>query len=378
MAMFPTYNRFNVAVQSAEGSIVTDVNGKTYLDFGSGIGVTNLGHNNPEVKKAVTEQLDAYWHISNLYENPIQDDVANKITSNSPGDYVFFCNSGAEANEAAIKLARKATGKEKIVTFAKSFHGRTFATMAATGQEKVRIGFGPMLERFTYAIFNDIDSVKAAIDEDTAAVMFEVIQGEGGVIPATQVFVDEVVTLCKQHNILLIIDEIQTGIGRTGKKFGFEHYGIEPDIFTLAKGLGNGLPVGAMVGKEALGEFFGAGSHGSTFGGNPVAMAAAKAVTAQVFEEGFLLEVEEKAEYLASLLEKEIAPIDKVTDIRKQGLMVGIEYTESVGPLVTGLIDKGLLALNAGDNVLRLLPPLTVSKEEIDQAIQLIKEVMQN
>ena len=378
MGMFPTYNRFNVAIQSAEGSIVTDVNGKTYLDFGSGIGVTNLGHNNPEVKKAVTEQLEAYWHVSNLYENPIQHDVANEITSNSLGDYVFFCNSGAEANEAAIKLARKATGKQKIVTFDKSFHGRTFATMAATGQEKVRIGFGPMLERFSYATFNDIDSVKAAIDEDTAAVMFEVIQGEGGVIPATQSFVDEVVTLCKQHNILIIIDEIQTGIGRTGEKFGFEHYGIEPDIFTLAKGLGNGLPVGAMVGKESLGEFFGPGSHGSTFGGNPIAMAAAKAVTTQVFNDDFLQEVEEKANYIANLLEKEIAPMDKVIDIRQQGLMIGIEYAESVGSLVTGLIDKGLLALNAGDKVLRLLPPLTVSKEEIDQAIQMIKEIMQN
>lgn len=378
MGMFPTYNRFNVAIQSAEGSIVTDVNGKTYLDFGSGIGVTNLGHNNPEVKKAVTEQLEAYWHVSNLYENPIQHDVANEITSNSLGDYVFFCNSGAEANEAAIKLARKATGKQKIVTFDKSFHGRTFATMAATGQEKVRIGFGPMLERFSYATFNDIDSVKAAIDEDTAAVMFEVIQGEGGVIPATQSFVDEVVTLCKQHNILIIIDEIQTGIGRTGEKFGFEHYGIEPDIFTLAKGLGNGLPVGAMVGKESLGEFFGPGSHGSTFGGNPIAMAAAKAVTTQVFNDDFLQEVEEKANYIANLLEKEIAPMDKVIDIRQQGLMIGIECSEAVGSLVTGLIDKGLLALNAGDKVLRLLPPLTVSKEEIDQAIQMIKEIMQN
>src|SRR5690625_1874150 len=186
MALFPTYNRFPVAVQSAEGTVVTDINGKQYIDMGSGIGVINLGHQHPEVKKVVTAQLDAYWHVSNLYENPIQETVANSITENSVGDYVFFSNSGAEANEAAIKLARKATGKEKIVTFGKSFHGRTFATMAATGQDKVRIGFGKMLEEFAYATYNDIASVKKVADDNTAAIMLEVVQGEGGVILAEE------------------------------------------------------------------------------------------------------------------------------------------------------------------------------------------------
>lgn len=377
MALFPTYNRFPVAVQSAEGTVVTDINGKKYIDMGSGIGVTNLGHQHPEVKKAVTEQLDAYWHVSNLYENPIQETVAKNITENSVGDYVFFSNSGAEANEAAIKLARKATGKEKIVTFDKSFHGRTFATMAATGQDKVRIGFGPMLEKFAYATYNDFDSVQATVDEDTAAVMLELVQGEGGVVLAEQQFIDDVVALCEKKNILLIIDEIQTGMGRTGTKFAYEQFGIEPDIFTLAKGLGNGVPVGAMVAKEKWGEFFGPGSHGSTFGGNPIAMAAAKSVTSIIFETAFLKEVEEKAAYLAELLDEHIAPINGVKEIRQKGLMVGIEYEKAVGPFVKTLIENGVLVLNAGENVLRLLPPLTVSKEELKEAVEAIKQTLE-
>lgn len=377
MALFPTYNRFPVAVQSAEGTVVTDINEKKYIDMGSGIGVTNLGHQHPEVKKAVTEQLDAYWHVSNLYENPIQETVAKNITENSVGDYVFFSNSGAEANEAAIKLARKATGKEKIVTFDKSFHGRTFATMAATGQDKVRIGFGPMLEKFAYATYNDFDSVQAAVDEDTAAVMLELVQGEGGVVLAEQQFIDDVAALCEKKNVLLIIDEIQTGMGRTGTKFAYEQFGIEPDIFTLAKGLGNGVPVGAMVAKEKWGEFFGPGSHGSTFGGNPIAMAAAKSVTSIIFETAFLKEVEEKAAYLAELLDENIAPINGVKEIRQKGLMIGIEHEKAVGPFVKTLIENGVLVLNAGENVLRLLPPLTVSNEELKEAVEAIKQTLE-
>lgn len=377
MALFPTYNRFPVAVQSAEGTVVTDINGKKYIDMGSGIGVTNLGHQHPEVKKAVTEQLDAYWHVSNLYENPIQETVAKNITENSVGDYVFFSNSGAEANEAAIKLARKATGKEKIVTFDKSFHGRTFATMAATGQDKVRIGFGPMLEKFAYATYNNFDSVQAAVDEDTAAVMLELVQGEGGVVLAEQQFIDDVAALCEKKNILLIIDEIQTGMGRTGTKFAYKQFGIEPDIFTLAKGLGNGVPVGAMVAKEKWGEFFGPGSHGSTFGGNPIAMAAAKSVTSIIFETAFLKEVEEKAAYLAELLDEHIAQINGVKEIRQKGLMVGIDHEKAVGPFVKTLIENGVLVLNAGENVLRLLPPLTVSKEELKEAVEAIKQTLE-
>jgi len=377
MALFPTYNRFDFSISEATGTIVTDIHGNKCLDFGTGIGVCNLGHRHPAVQKAVEEQLTKYWHVSNLYKQPIQEEVAKGITDNSTGDYVFFCNSGAEANEAAIKLARKATGKEKIITFNQSFHGRTFATMAATGQEKVRDGFGPMLEKFAYATFNEIDSVNKLIDENTAAVMLEVVQGEGGVIPATESFMTELATVCKKNDVLLIIDEIQTGIGRTGKKFGYEHYGIEPDIFTLAKGLGNGLPVGAMVAKQEFVDAFGPGSHGSTFGGNPLAMAAAKAVLTTIFNENFLQDVEEKATYLNEQLIEHIAPLSFVREIRQKGLMVGIDCKANVSSLIPKLIEKGILVLVAGETVLRLLPPLTVSKEEIEQAVTCIKDVLQ-
>lgn len=376
MALFPTYNRFNLSVQEAEGTIIEDTNGKTYLDFGSGIGVSNLGHRHPNVQKAVEQQLENYWHVSNLYHIPIQEEVAQILAENSVADYVFFGNSGAEANEAAIKLARKVTGKGKIITFGKSFHGRTFATMAATGQDKVRIGFGPMLPSFEYAIFNDINSVKALIDENTAAVMLEMVQGEGGVIPAEMSFVKALAALCKENNVLLIVDEIQTGMGRTGTKFAYEQYDIEPDIFTLAKGLGNGLPVGAMLAKAEFKDSFGAGAHGSTFGGNPVAMAAAKAVTTTIFTDEFIQGVQGKAAYLKEKLTSDIAPLPIVKDIRQKGLMVGIEIDETASSYVLPLMEKGLLVLSAGENVIRLLPPLTVTKEEINQAIDLMKELL--
>ncbi len=377
MALFPTYNRYDLAVAKADGTIVEDVDGKKYLDFGTGIGVCNLGHRHPAVQKAIENQLNNYWHVSNLYKQPIQEEVAQLITENSPGDSVFFCNSGAEANEAAIKLARKVSGKDKIITFNQSFHGRTFATMAATGQEKVRIGFGPMLESFAYATYNDLESVKELIDENTAAVMLEVVQGEGGVIPGNEDFIKGLATLCKEEKILLIVDEIQTGIGRTGEKFGFEHYGIEPDIFTLAKGLGNGLPVGAMVAKQEYCATFGPGSHGSTFGGNPLAMSAAKAVLTTVFEKEFLLNVTETANYLHEQLAEHIKPLDFVKEIRQKGLMVGIECQTQASHLVPKLMDKGILVLSAGENVIRLLPPLTVSKDEIAKAVMTLKDVLQ-
>lgn len=376
MGLFPTYNRFQVDVKEASGTKVIDTTGKTYLDFGSGIGVCNLGHRHPAVQEAIENQLNKYWHVSNLYKQPIQEEVAALITENSVGDYVFFCNSGAEANEAAIKLARKATGKEKIITFQQSFHGRTFATMAATGQEKIREGFGPMLEKFAYATYNDIESVKALVDDNTAAIMLEVVQGEGGVIPAESSFLKKLETLCEKENILLIIDEIQTGIGRTGKRFAYEHTGIEPDIFTLAKGLGNGLPIGAMVAKKEIGDAFGPGTHGSTFGGNPVAVAAAKAVLETMFTDSFMAEVEKKAAYLNKQLEEEIKPLKAVKTIRQKGLMVGIECDGKIADIVTSLIEEGVLTLVAGLNVLRLLPPLTVTEAEINRAIEKIKLVL--
>src|SRR5690625_2782442 len=377
MTLFPTYNRFNLEVESAAGTIVKDTSGKEYFDFGAGIGVCNLGHNHPIVKKSVEEQLNKYWHVSNLYRVPIQEKVAELITANSFADYVFFCNSGAEANEAAIKLARKATGKDKIIAFKKSFHGRTFATMAATGQDKVRIGFGSMLPTFVYAVYNDIQSVKDVIDNDTAAVMIELVQGEGGVNIANEDFVNQLVTLCEEHQVLLIIDEIQTGIGRTSKKFAYEHYGIVPDIMTLAKGLGNGIPVGAMVAKKEYGEAFGPGSHGSTFGGNPIAMAAAQTVLSEVFVDPFLEHVEQIGQYLSDKLQMQIGELSSIKDMSRLGLMVGIECQHSGGEMVARLLEEGLIVLSAGENVIRLLPPLTVTKEEIDEAVSKMRNILE-
>lgn len=375
-SIFPTYARFDVEIESATGMKITDTSGKTYLDFTSGIGVCNLGHRHPHVQTQIESQLNKYWHTSNLYYNPIQERVAKALTEKSSGDLVFFANSGAEANEAAIKLARKVTGKEKVITFNQSFHGRTFATMAATGQDKVREGFGPMLEKFAYATYNDIESVKQLIDSDTAAIMFESIQGEGGVIPANQHFIDELVELAKKHEVLIIIDEIQTGIGRTGKGFGYEHYSLDPDIITVAKGLGNGIPVGAMIAKEKYKESFGPGSHGSTFGGNPIAMAAAEAVIEKVFNQTFLKEVEAKGDYLTTQLTEELKDIQIVKEIRGKGLMIGIECNKEVGTYVKELINQGVLILSAGTHVLRLLPPLIVTYEEIDKVVELIKKAL--
>lgn len=377
MVLFPTYQRFPLAVQEAKGTKVVDTAGKTYLDFGSGIGVNNLGHRHPYVQQAIEKQLNAYWHVSNLYHVPIQEEVAHLLTKHSAGDAVFFANSGAEANEAAIKLARRATGKDKIITFNQSFHGRTFATMAATGQEKVRSGYGEMLPTFSYATFNDINSVRDLIDADTAAVMVEVVQGEGGVHPIDSAFLSELTAVLKEKEVLLIMDEIQTGMGRTGTAFAYEQYDIEPDIFTIAKGLANGIPIGAMIAKNKYRDSFQSGAHGSTFGGNPIAMAAAKAVLETLFEEDFLPEVNEKVTYFERQLHEKIEPLTSVKAVRTKGLMIGIELNEPAGPVVGNLLNEGLLVLSAGENVLRLLPPLIITHQEIDQAVGQIETMLQ-
>ncbi|MEX6703090.1 acetylornithine transaminase [Peribacillus frigoritolerans] len=375
-SLFPTYARWDIEPRKASGLKITSETGKEYLDFTSGIGVLNLGHCHELVKVAVTEQLNKYWHVSNMFQSSIQERTAKMLADASGLSQVFFANSGAEANEAAIKLARKATGKSKIVTCQQSFHGRTFATMAATGQEKIKTGFGPMLASFEYVPFNDQDAMKAAIDENTAAVMIEIVQGEGGIHVVQQSYLDAIQTKCQEHGALLIIDEIQTGIGRTGKPFAFQHFNILPDIITSAKGLGNGLPIGAMIGKEELSVFFDPGSHGSTFGGNPVSVSAAEAVLKEIFQSGFLKETVKKAEYLESELAKALKGIEEVKEIRGLGMMVGIECKQDVQVFLMELQEEGLLVLSAGPKVLRLLPSLTVSESEIDTAINKIKKVL--
>lgn len=374
--VFPTYDRFPVDIVKGNGTVVKDATGKTYLDFTSGIAVCNLGHCPENVTEAIQSQLANIWHTSNLYECALQDSVAELIT-NGTDKLVFFCNSGTEANEAALKLARKYTGKEKIITFEKSFHGRTFGSMSATGQAKIHQGFGSLVPGFTYVPYNDIESFKTELDENTAAVLLEVIQGEGGVIPGNAAWLMEVQMLCKKAGALLIIDEVQTGLGRTGTLFGFQQTFLDPDIFTLAKGLGNGLPIGAMVGKEYLSSAFGPGSHGSTFGGNKLALAAAKEILLTMKQTGFLEEVNAKAAYFRNLLEEHFEQLENVVEIRGEGFLIGIELDSVSEPVVTELRNQGLLILTAGPNILRILPPLTVSYAEIDQAISILKSVLE-
>ncbi len=374
--LFPTYSRWEVEPEWAEGSFLYGKDGKKYLDFTSGIGVCNLGHRPKVVEEAIEQQLKKFWHVSNLFPVESQEIAAGKLAKAANMDLVFYSNSGAEANEAAIKMARKATGRTKIITFYQSFHGRTFATMSATGQEKIKYGYGPMLETFVYVPYNDLESLKAVMSEEVAAVMLEVVQGEGGIHPGSEEFLKGVEEVCKQFGSLFIIDEIQTGIGRTGKPFAFQHYGLQPDIVSVAKGLGNGLPIGAIIGKVHLKEVFGPGSHGTTFGGNPIAIAAAIATMDTIFDTSFLKDVNEKADFLKKGLEENLLKLSIVKEIRGLGFMIGIEVNIQVPTMLSNMRSKGLIALSAGENVIRLLPPLTATKEELQAAIDIITTVL--
>ncbi|MBE0338832.1 acetylornithine transaminase [Paenibacillus sp. 23TSA30-6] len=382
-SLFPTYARYPLTLVKGQGSWLWDDQGKRYLDFMSGIAVTNLGHAPQAVAERLKKQIDELWHVSNLFHIPGQERAAALLTANSSADAVFFCNSGAEANEAAIKLARryhqkvKQTGRYEIITFTQSFHGRTLATLTATGQDKVKEGFLPLPAGFKSVPLHDQAALEAAISENTAAIMLEMVQAEGGMYPVEPAFVDVITKLCNEHGLLLIIDEVQTGMGRTGKLFSFEHYGIEPDIFTLAKGLGSGFSVGAMLGKGYLREAFTAGSHGSTFGGTPLAMAAVQATIETIIDEKLPERAAELGEYLFQSLQKQLGEIPFVKDIRGKGLMVGIECAEPVAELVLAGQKKGILFITAGPNVIRLLPNLYVTKDEIDQAVALITELIQ-
>ena len=371
--LFENYKRAPIEFVKAEGSYLIDNEGKAYLDFSSGIGVTNLGFH-PQIQQALIQQAGRIWHSPNLYLSSLQEQVAQELAGSY--DYLaFFCNSGAEANEAAIKLARKATGKQGIITFQQSFHGRTFGAMAATGQDKIKEGFGDGVPHFSYAVYNDLSSVEKLVNQDTAAVMLELVQGESGVRPAEAAFVKDLADFCQQEGILLIVDEVQTGMGRTGRLYSFEHYGIIPDIVTLAKGLANGLPAGALLGKSSLAPAFGPGSHGSTFGGNKLAMAAALETLHIMKEAGFLEEVRSKSAILLEQLQLAFQDHPNISAVRGLGMMIGIETSASLSRLVEDARQKGLIILTAGENVIRLLPPLTISRGEIQQGIAALKEV---
>ena len=371
--LFENYKRAPIEFVKAEGAYLIDSDGKAYLDFSSGIGVTNLGFH-PQVQQALIQQAGRIWHSPNLYLSSLQEQVAQELAGSY--DYLaFFCNSGAEANEAAIKLARKAAGKQGIITFQQSFHGRTFGAMAATGQDKIKKGFGDGVPHFSYAVYNDLASVEDLVNQDTAAIMLELIQGESGVRPAEAAFVKDLADFCQQEGLLLIVDEVQTGMGRTGQLYSFEHYGIIPDIVTLAKGLANGLPAGALLGKSSLAPAFGPGSHGSTFGGNKLAMATALETLHIMKETGFMEEVRSKSAILLEQLQLAFKDHPKISAVRGLGMMIGIETSAGLSRLVEAARQKGLIILTAGENVIRLLPPLTISREEIQQGIAILKEV---
>jgi len=381
-ALFPTYARFPIALVKGQGSWLWDDQGNKYLDFMCGLAVTNLGHVPAQVKEALVKQLDELWHVSNLFGIPGQEEAARLLTANSHAGAVFFCNSGAEANEAAIKLARRynknvlKNGRYEIITFKQSFHGRTLATLTATGQDKVKDGFDPLPPGFVTVPLHDEQALREAITDKTAAIMLEMVQAEGGIITVDPAFVKTIVRLCEAHGLLLIVDEVQTGMGRTGKLFAFQHYGIEPDIFTLAKGLGSGFPVGAMLAKAGLAEAFGPGSHASTFGGTPIAMAAVKATIETMLAENAPQRAAESGEYLKSRLKEKLAGSPIVREVRGLGLIVGIECAEPVAGFVSEIHRRGLLVVTAGPNVIRLLPNLLVTREEIDHAVDILAGVL--
>lgn len=375
-----TYARFPIAPVKGQGSYLWDAEGKKYLDFVGGIAVCLLGHSHPELVKALEEQSRQLWHASNLYWIKPQVEAAEKLVKASGLARAFFCNSGAEANEAAIKLARKyfyrqgQSSRNEIIVFQDSFHGRTLATVAATGQSKYQEGFAPLPPGFVYADFNQLASVEALVNPGTCAVLVEPVQGEGGIRPADSGFLTGLRNLCDREGILLIFDEVQCGIGRTGSLFAFQPYGIKPDILTLAKGLGGGFPIGAMMANEKASSGFAPGDHASTFGGNPLAAAVANRVLDILSRDGFLPQVLENSGYLKQELEQ--IPDSRIIEIRGKGFMVGLEFNCEVKGLVENCLLKGLLLMGAGPRVLRMVPPLTVNRDEINEAVSILKAAL--
>ena len=375
-----TYGRFAIALDHGDGAQLWDVEGKRYIDLTSGIGVCCLGYNNQHIIDAITEQAHKLMHVSNLFTTEPMVQVAKTLVEQTGMGKVFFSNSGAESNEGMIKLARKYSydkygeGRAEIVTLYNSFHGRTVTTLKATGQDKFHQYFFPFTEGFAYAKANDMESVKAAVNEHTCAIMMELIQGEGGVMPLDPAFVKEVEAYCREHDLLLLIDEVQTGIGRTGSLFCFQQYGIQPDVVSMAKGLGGGVPIGAVMAADTCDTVLGPGTHATTFGGTPMICAAANAVLSEVTKPEFLQSVNEKGEYLKQKLLA--MQSDNIQDVRGMGLMVGIVVDpEQRAALVAEIMDKGVLVLTAGTNVIRLLPPLSISYEEIDEALAVMQDV---
>ena len=375
-----TYARTATLVRG-KGSRVFNPKGNQYLDFTSGISVVNLGHAHPAVVEAIKAQAETVVHTSNLFYSEPVGRLARKLHEVGLGGKCFLCNSGAEANEAMIKLARlwgsRNGGRYEIVCMRGSFHGRTLATLSATGQSKVQKGFDPLMPGFACADFNDLEGVKAAVTEKTVAVLFECVQGEGGVVPATDEFVKGVRALCDEKGLLMLCDEIQCGMGRTGKLWAFEHYGVKPDAFTSAKALGGGLPLGALVASPALSDVFGPGDHGSTFGGNPVACAASLAVFKVYEEEKVVEHAAEYGELFRRGLRQFVEKYDQLLEVRGTGLLLGLVLKEPrAGELLDELRNGGLLACKAGDSVVRFLPPLNLTDADLEEGLEMIGDAL--
>ena len=378
-----TYRRAPIALVKGEGAKLWDASGREYLDFVAGIAVCNLGHSHPKVVKAIKKQAKELMHVSNLYYTKPQGEVAALLTNHSFADKAFFCNSGAEANEAAIKLARKyahenlGADKFELITMKDSFHGRTMATITATGQEKFQFGFTPLLDGFKYTPFNDAEALEAAITPRTCGIMLEPIQGEGGVIIPDDQYLAKVRDICNRHRILMIADEVQTGIGRTGKLFAYEYSGVKPDIMTLAKALGNGFPVGAMLATDEVARAFSPGNHASTFGGNLLAMAAAKATLKTLLKDGVLDHCQKMGSYFLAKLQSLKARHSFISEVRGRGLMLACAMTIEGADIVQACQEKGLLINCTGGKTLRFVPPLIVEEKDIDAAISILDGVME-
>lgn len=360
-----------LALVRGRGARVWDADGREYLDFLSGIAVVGLGHCHPAVVRAIRRQAGRLMHVSNLYYNENQPRLAQALAVRSLNGKCFFCNSGAEANEGMIKLARlwgNAQGRNEIVTMRHSFHGRTLATITATGQTKYQKGFEPLVPGFVYAEYNNLDAVRAAVNERTCAILVEAVQGEGGIVPATPEFMTGLQALCREKNLLLLCDEVQCGMGRTGRWFGFQLYGIEPDAFTLAKGLANGFPIGALVAGPRLMDLFQPGHHASTFGGNPLACAAALAVIETIDRDQLLDHAAQMGQLFMEQLRRRTKKFAFVKEVRGVGLMVGLVVDRPAKPLETLLRDQGVLAIATADTVLRFLPPLNVTAAQVRRA----------
>jgi acetylornithine/N-succinyldiaminopimelate aminotransferase len=378
--LLPTFARVDLSFDHGEGVWLTATNGERYLDFTSGVAVNALGHAHPKVADAIAAQAHKAIHVSNLFRVPEQEKLADRLCAASFADLVFFCNSGAEAMEGAIKTARKfhavngAPERYRIITFEGAFHGRTLATLAAGGQKKYLEGFGPVVEGFDQVPFGDLDAVKKAIGPQTAAILAEPIQGEGGVRVNTNAFLKSLRALCDQHGLLLIFDEVQTGMGRTGELFAYQRTGVEPDVMSLAKALGAGFPVGAFLTTKEAGKGMLPGTHGSTFGGNPLAMAAGNATLDVMQEDGFLQHVRQ----IGLLFKQRLAEIKDrfpgvVAEVRGEGLLLGVRCVVPNGQLVDALRDEHMLAVGAGDNVVRLIPPLIITEAEVGEAMGMLE-----